>query len=186
MGPQGFQPILRTSSQSIICWRIDNFLQSKSGGPMISSSSGVSIAGGWNTTYRTSRCFWRALRRFVWKLRRGPICDSHRYGATSKRDKPTQVCSVHDQGKEGDTLCHQGLSTQSLDSTSIFQLCEPCNRVKAKPFGWTSSSLDPVAWQDHKHPSHSSAVVKFHTKRRRTFWRAMASMCSICMGMKFS
>ena len=72
------------------------------------------------------------------------------------------------KAKDGDTLCHQGLSTQSLDSTSIFQLCEPCNRVKAKPFGWTSSSLDPAAWQDHKHWPQSPAVVKFHTKRRRT------------------
>ena len=79
------------------------------------------------------------------------------------------------KAKDGDTLCHQGLSTQSLDSTSIFQLCEPCNRVKAKPFGWTSSSLDPAAWQDHKHWPQSPAVVKFHTKRRRTHPGAAAS-----------
>jgi hypothetical protein len=109
-----------------------------------------------------------ALCRFVWKLHRWPICDSHRCGATGSRERPTQVRSMPGQRKERDTLCHQGLSPQSLDSTSIFQLSPPCNRIKAKPFGWTSSSLDPFARQVKTRVLHSQRQVKFHTKRRRT------------------
>ena len=110
----------------------------------------------------------RALCRFVWNLRRWPIGDSHRCGATGSRERPTRVRSMPGQCMERDTLCHQGLSPQSLDSTSIFQLSPPCNRIKAKPFGWTSSSLDPFARQVKTRLLHSQRNVKFHTKRRRT------------------
>ena len=63
-------------------------------------------------------------------------------------------------------LDNQGLSPQSFDSTRIIRLFLPCNRIKAEPFGWTSSSLDPVARRNQKHQLQPPPFVKFHTKRR--------------------
>jgi hypothetical protein len=107
-----------------------------------------------------------ALYRFVWNLHREAVYGTDRPKAIYTSKMPAEASMVYEQSLDWDVLCHQCFSPQRLDSTSIFQCSEPCSRIKAKHFGWTSSSLDPTARPNRTPPRHLLAYFKFHEMTR--------------------